>query len=154
MPNIISQIEKQLVNRTGSKRPIREQIEEGLDNIPSGPYGKFGKGDVAGIVGYALIKTGQLAVLPIPGVRQPGFHSISQGVEDMGDFERHTININAASKTVAQVASEYEIASPSNIDYITSDVQAIKVEEVTSRPTSSTWRVTVDVADRGVLEDG
>jgi len=150
---LLDEVESQIENVSGGdKKPVRNAIQEQLDRIPAGPLGKLGEGDLAGVVGYALIKSGQLAVLPIPGVRQPGFSVVSHGMEEMGEFQRHTIVINAAIERVATVASEYEIAAPSNIDYITSEVQTISVKTVTERPTYDTLEIVVDVADRGSTE--
>jgi len=132
-----------------SLRPIREAFESATENIPSGPGGLLGEGNLTGVAGYYAISTGQVAVLPIPGVKQPGYSVISHGAEQFEDFERHTVNINAASKHVAEVACEYEVSSPSNIDFITSEVEVVSVEEKKERPTFSTWEVVVDVADRG-----
>jgi hypothetical protein len=140
-------------NKRESHRPAREAIEDALDNIPSaGPLGKIGDGDITGVAGYLAISTGQLSVLPIPGVRQPGYSVISHGSEVMENKVRHTVRITAASKNVAKFASEYEVSSPSNIDFITSEIETVSIEEVKPRPTYSTWEVVVDVADRGDIE--
>lgn len=148
---IIDKLEEKASERE-SLRPIREAFESATDNIPEGPFGKFGDGDLTGYAGYAAIKTGQISVIPIPGVRQPGFHVISHGVEQFGDFERHTVNISAASEHIARIAAEYEVSAPSNIDYFTSEVDAISVDEIKERSTFSTWEIVVDVADRGQKE--
>lgn len=149
----IDEIEDKVERKTNNNlRPLRNAIESQLAKIPSGPFGKIGEGDLAGVVGYALIKTGQLAVLPIPGVRQPGFQVISHGVDTGGEFDTHTVRINAASRNIATFASEYEVSAPSNIDYITSEVESIKVETLTERPTYNTYEIVVEVADRGTTE--
>lgn len=135
-----------------SVRPMREAFESATDNIPEGPLGKLGDGDALGIAGYYAISTGQLAVLPIPGVKQPGYHVISHGVSEYDSYERHTVNIAAASQHVARVAAEYEVASPSNIDYVTGEVDTVSIEEKKQRATASTWEIVVDVADRGQKE--
>ena len=140
------------VEKGESKRPFRNALEEATDQIPSGPLGKGGEGDVIGAAGYVAIKTGQLAVLPIPGAKQPGFQFISHGVEDKGNYEEHTIRVNAYSRSIAQFAAEYEAAAPSNLDFISSEVDTIEITEITERTTSSTWEVVVEVADRGQAE--
>jgi len=133
-------------------KPLRNATANTLEKIPTGPLGKVGDGNVFAGTGYLAIKTGQLAVLPVPGIRQPGFHTISHGVRERDGFEEHNIRITAASKSVAEVAAEYEVASPSNIDYITSEVETVEVNELTSRSTYSTWEFIVEVADRGTSD--
>ena len=71
----------------------------------------------------------------------------------MGTYERHDVRINAASRDVAEFAAKYAVASPSNIDYLTSEVEAVETNEVTSRSTLSTWEVIVHVADRGKTQE-
>jgi len=150
---VLDNIEDVIEDPSGrARKPLRDAVEGALDKIPRGPLGKIGEGNIAGFGGYFAIKTGQLAVLPVPGVRQPGFHAISHGVQPRDEFEEHVIRINAASRKVAEVACEYEIASPSNIDFVTSEVEAVEVKELKSRPTYSTWEFRVEVADRGVKE--
>jgi len=132
--------------------PVRDNGSEALDKIPDGPLDNLGSGSLVGAVGYYAISTGQTAVLPIPGVRQPGYKTISHGAEEMGEFERHTIKINAASQKVAEFAAKYEVAAPSNIDFILSETEIRSSEVVTKRPTFSTWEIVVDVADLGQTE--
>jgi hypothetical protein len=150
--NILDRIEGE-VDEEESSRPIRESFEQYTDNIPDGPGGILGDGNVIGIAGYYAISTGQVAVLPIPGVKQPGYSVISHNIQEFEEFERHTVQVNAASKHIAEVVAEYEISSPSNIDYLTSEINVISVEEKKQRPTASTWKLTVDVADRGHKEE-
>lgn len=135
-----------------SKRPGRDFLEDTLTTIPEGPLGKAGEGNVVGYAGYFASSTGQLAVLPIPGVRQPGYHPISHNVEVMDDFERHTVAIAAASRNIAEVAAAYDVAAPSNIDFITGEIDVVSTEKVNERSTYTTWEVVVDVADRGQKE--
>lgn len=135
-----------------SKRPGRSLFEKTLDRIPNGPFGKAGGGSAIGYAGYFAAATGQLAVLPVPGVRQPGYHVISHGAEAMDEFERHTVRVAAASKNVAEVAAAYDVAAPSNIDFITGESDVVSTEIIKERPTYTTWEVVVDVADRGQKE--
>lgn len=148
----LDRFEKTVEESGESARPVRESIEERLDQIPSGPLGKVGNGDAVGIAAFVAIRTGQIATLPIPGVKQPGFSVVSHGVQDMGEFERHSIRLNAASKDVAEFVAEYWVAAPSNIDWATSEVEVVSIEPVTERVTYTTWDVEVDVADRGQKE--
>lgn len=137
----------------GTRRPLRSSFEKTTDKIPQGPLGKLGDGVLVGYTGYVATRTGQLAVLPIPGVRQPGFHVISHGVKEFNEFERHTVNISAASRQVAQVVAEYHVAAPSNIDFLTGEVETVSIEQKKERGTFSTWEIVVDVADRGTKEE-
>lgn len=148
----LDRLERSTEEAGESARPLRETIEDRLDQIPSGPLGKIGEGDTIGAAAFVAVRSGQLAVFPIPGVKQPGFSVVSHGVEDQGEFERHNIRINAASKNVAKFASEYLVAAPSNIDWVTSEIEVVSMEPVTERSTYTTWDVEVDVADRGQKE--
>lgn len=148
---IFDRIENQ-VDEEDSARPIREATEEATDNIPEGPGGIVGEGNTIGFAGLFLVRTGQLAVLPVPGVRQPGFNVISHGSEAFDEFVRHTVRVNAASRHVAQTAAEYLVAAPSNIDYVTAEMDTVSIEEVKQRSSFSTWEIVVDVADRGKKE--
>jgi hypothetical protein len=130
-------------------KPLRRAVEQSIDDIPTGPYGKLGEGNIVTAAGYVAVKTGQLVTLPIPGVRQPGFHVVSHGAESMEEFERHEVVVSAASRRVAEFVAEYEVASPSNIDFVTSEVQTVELIEEKPRQTFSTWKAVVDVADRG-----
>ncbi|EGQ44231.1 MAG: hypothetical protein J07AB43_02900 [Candidatus Nanosalina sp. J07AB43] len=141
-------IEEQIQDEERS-RPVRDVVENGLDKIPSGPLGNVGGGTAAGVAGYYAISTGQLAVLPIPGIKQPGYSVISHGVDVRDQFERHTVRINAASKNVAEFVAKYEVSAPSNVDFLASDTPIVSIEELKQRATFSTWEVVVDVADRG-----
>jgi hypothetical protein len=141
------------VQDKGMTRPVRKNVEQALDKIPDGPLDNLGGGSALGVAGYYAISTGQTAVLPIPGVRQPGYNVISHGAEVQDQYVRHTVKINAASKNVAEFAAKYDVSAPSNIDFITSETEIVSIEEIKTRPTLSTWEVVVDVADRGQIED-
>lgn len=148
---VIEALEDEIQDKGGG-RPGRDVIESALDKIPSGPLDNVGGGTALGVLGYYAISTGQLAVLPIPGIRQPGYKTISHGVEEAGEYEEHVVRINAASKNVAEFAAKYDVAAPSNIDFITSETEIVETNEITRRPTLSTWEVIVHVADRGTTE--
>jgi hypothetical protein len=150
-PSPLDEVEDRFQDQ-GVTRPVRDRTEDALDKIPSGPLDNLGGGSLAGAVGYYAISTGQTAVLPIPGVRQPGYKTISHGVEIMENFERHTVRMNAASKNIAEFAAKYEVSSPGNVDFLTSETEIASTEELKSRNTISTWEVIVDVADRGQTE--
>lgn len=148
---IVDRVED-MVDEGDSKRPGRSFFEDSLNTIPEGPLGKAGEGNVIGYAGYFAAATGQLAVLPIPGVRQPGYHVISHGAEAMDEFERHTVRVSAASKNIAEVAAAYDVAAPSNIDFLSGETDVVSTEKVKERTTYTTWEVVVDVADRGQKE--
>ena len=149
---VLDSLEREIQDK-GRGRPARDVVENALDKVPDGPLDNVGGGSALGVLGYYAISTGQLAVLPIPGIRQPGYKTISHGVEDMGEYERHNVRINAASKNVAEFAAKYDVAAPSNIDFITSETEVVETNEITRRPTLSTWEVIVHVADRGKAEE-
>jgi len=149
--NILDRAEDRAGER-GSKRPGRELLEGVLEAIPEGPGGKLGDGSVIGYAGYFAAATGQLAVLPVPGVRQPGYHVISHGAEAMDEFERHTVRVSAASKNIAEIAAAYDVAAPSNIDFLSGETDIVSTEKIKERSTYTTWEVVVDVADRGQKE--
>lgn len=134
------------------QRGLRDRFEKNIDKVPKGPLNKAGDGQLVGLAGYAAISTGQTAVLPIPGVRQPGYNVISHGAEVFSKYVRHTVRINAASKNIAEFAAKYDVSAPSNIDYLSSEIETVSIDEIKSRPTFSTWEVVVDVADRGQKE--
>lgn len=140
------------VEASGYERGLRERFEKNADRVPVGPLNKTGDGQLVGLAGYAAISTGQTAVLPVPGVRQPGYNVISHGSEVFPKYVRHTVRINAASKNVAEFAAKYGVSAPSNLDYLTSEIETVSIEEVKKRPTFSTWEIVVDVADRGEKE--
>jgi len=134
-----------------TRRPLRDKAEEAFDKIPSGPLGKVGEGDLAGAGGFLAVESTRPVIDFIPGVKQPGYSISAHGTENMNGKTRHTLTVNAFSKDVAEFAAQYA-ATPSNIDFLTADTQIVDVEPVEERGTYSTWRITVDVAERGDLE--
>lgn len=146
---LLDRVEDAIETSGESKRPLRDKFEAKVKQIPSTPLDKIGGGNVIGYAAYFAAQTGQLAVLPIPGVRQPGYHVISHGAESIEEFERHTVRLSAVSKDVAEVVAAYEVSAPSNIDFLTSETEIRSVEKVKERPTYTTWEIVVDVADRG-----
>lgn len=151
-PGPLDKVEDRIQDRD-DPRPARSKIEKALDEIPDGPLDNLGGGTVAGVIGYYAISTGQLAVLPIPGIKQPGYGVISHGAEARGEYERHTVRISAASKDIAEFVAKYEVSAPSNIDFFASETEIASMDEIKSRPTFSTWEVVVDVADRGQKDE-
>jgi hypothetical protein len=151
-PGPLDKIEDKIQERE-DPRPARSKIEKALDEIPNGPLNNLGGGTAAGVIGYYAISTGQLAVLPIPGIKQPGYGVISHGVKPKEEFERHTVRISAASKDIAEFVAKYEVSAPSNIDFFASETEVSSVDQIKKRPTFSTWEVVVDVADRGQKDE-
>lgn len=151
-PGPLDKIENRIQD-TGNSRPARSKIEKALDEIPDGPLDNLGGGTAAGVIGYYAISTGQLAVLPIPGIKQPGYGVISHGAEPRDQYERHTVRISAASKNIAEFVAKYEVSAPSNVDFFASETEVVSTDEIKQRPTFSTWEVVVDVADRGQKEE-
>lgn len=133
------------------RKPLRDKFTEATEKIPSGPLGKVGGGDVVGAGGFMAIEGSKPVWQFLPGIKQPGYKTVSHSAEDKGGYERHVIVITAFSENVAKFAAQY-IATPSNVDFATSQTNIVDVEEVTVRRTYSTYRITVDVDERGTLE--
>lgn len=126
-------------------QPLRDRFEEVTVNIPEGPMGKVGGGNILGAVGYTAVESTKPVWQFVPGIRQPGYKITGHGTKELGDGkERHLISTVAISENVARFAAKY-YAAPSNIDYIRSDVSIVNVKEITERGTYSTYRITVDV---------
>lgn len=141
-------------SRLPSKRPVRERFEEFNERIPSGPLGKTGDGTLVGAAGHVAKTATNPIFTAVPGLRQPGYtitsHSTETAANPDDTFERHTLGITAISRDVAEFAAKY-FAAASNIDFATSDTEIVDVELVTERATYSTWKIVVDVDERGEL---
>lgn len=134
-----------------ARRPVRDNIEERFDRLPSGPFGKVGRGNVAGAAGYATIEAVKAGVDLVPGVREPGWNITAHTTKRREDFTDHILVVDAVSGTVARFAAKYQ-APPSNIDYLTSEVEILDVEVLEERSTYNTYRITVRVDERGRIE--
>lgn len=133
------------------RRPFRDRLEKNLDNVPRGPFGKVGRGNVVGLTGYATIEAVKAGVDLVPGVREPGWNITAHTTKRRGDFTDHILVIDAVSRNVADFAAKYQ-SPPSNIDFITSEVKIIDRELLEERSTYNTYRITVRVDERGQIE--
>jgi len=126
------------------RRPIRDKLENATDSIPKGPLGKVGEGNLAGAAGYLAVESGEIVAIPVPGATRPGFKYVSHSlVETQDNTQRYNIVVHAISKDVAEFAVQYK-AAPSNVDFLTSDLEMVSTEMVNEKPTYSTYRITVD----------
>lgn len=131
-----------------SKRPLRELFEEKVGEVPSGPLGKSGGGNLVGAGGFIAVEATRPIIDFIPGLKQPGYSVSSHGAEEIDGGTRHTVIVNAISKNIAEFVAKYE-SIPSNIDYLTSEPKIVSIEEMESKETYSMWRIIVDVTTRG-----
>lgn len=136
------------------ERPAREKFEEVTEKIPDGPMGKVGGGDLLGAAGYVAVESTKPVWQFIPGIRQPGYQVTAHGTKKIEqEVERHVLTVNAISKNIGQFAAQY-VASPSNIDFVRSEVKLVDTEELTQRGTYSTYQMTVDVITEGAKGKG
>ena len=134
------------------EQPVRDKFEEVTRDIPEGPLGKVGGGNLIGAAGFVAVESTNPVWEFVPGLKQPGYKVTAHGTKRMGeDKERHIITVVAISEEVARFAAKY-YSAPSNIDYISSDVELKEVNELTERKVYSTYEIVVDV-DRGELLD-
>lgn len=133
------------------KRPIREEVENRLQDFEGGPLDFAGHGNIVGGVGYAGVQAANTAVfvgtLGTFGGVQIGFRTISHGVEERGEEELHTFHIHAWSQDIAQFAAKY-FSAPSNFDFAVGETEIISVENVQDRRTAPTWRIKIGVEPR------
>lgn len=134
------------------KRPLRDRFEKATNNVPSGPLGKVGKGDVIGALGFVAVESGEIVTIPVPGVKRPGFSFISHSVEGTDTKQIHTLRVNAVSRDVAEFAAKYESA-PSNLDFIRSKTKVTGVETITERSSYSTYEIVVEVDTNAIKEE-
>lgn len=132
-------------------RPLRDRFESITDRLPSGPFGKIGEGDLVGLGGFIAVEATRPIIQFIPGIKQPGYHVNAHNTDRMDGFERHTLTIQALSEDVAEFVAGYT-ATPSNIDFATTEVRLVDTEIVTERQTYSTYRIKVDIDERGRIE--
>lgn len=129
-------------------KPVRDNLSTSLDQIPSGPFDKVGKGNIATSIGYFGVSLTKTITGYIPGVKRPGYTVLSHNVEFGETEDIHIVEVYAVSRKIAEFVSKYEVAASSNIEYIQSDIQIISIEEVRRRQTYSLWEMVVEV-DRG-----
>ena len=126
-----------------NKRPLRDAVEGGFDSVPSGPLGKAGEGDVVGAAGFLAVESSRPLIEFVPGVKQPGYKVTAHGTEPIEGGTRHTLTVEAVSEDVAEFVAQYS-ASPSNVDFLSSELDLVGTEVVNEKPTYSTYRITVD----------
>lgn len=138
------------LRKLAEDQPVRDKFEEVTEEIPEGPMGKVGGGNLFGAGGYFAVEATKPVWQFVPGIRQPGYAITAHGTKVIGDgIERHVLTVTALSRNVARFAAEYT-AAPSNIDYLRSEVKTVKIEELVERGTYSTYRVTTDIITEGV----
>lgn len=131
-------------------RPIRSTVENVTENIPNGPLGFAGNGNLLGFSG--MVVTGISRTI-VPGSElDPGYRVRSEEIKRSGGTERHVFKIDAYSKNIAQTVAKIRSA-PSAADFFGRETQVVNVIEATPRRTASTWKVTVQVQDRSLLSD-
>lgn len=142
----------QPIRDTLEEQPVRDRFEEVTREIPEGPMGKVGGGNLIGGAGFLAVESTRPFIDFIPGVKQPGYKLTAHGTKKIGeDEERHILTIAAISEEVARFAAKYN-AAPSNIDYLSSDVEIVDIDEVTERAAYTTYQITVDI-ERGEVTD-
>lgn len=128
-----------------ANRPLRDAQELATELVPRGPLGFIGKGNALGAAGLAGV---QIASLAIPGSElDPGFSVVSSSREEENGKQVMIFTINAYSRNVARFVAKKRSA-PSNLDLFIRDVRVQSVEEVDSRRTASTWKVTTVLDER------
>jgi len=135
-------------DRVSSTRPLRDKFESITDRIPTGPLDKVGEGDLVGLGGFVAVEATRPLIEFVPGLKQPGYKVNAHSTEKLpANIERHTVTIQAISEDVAEFVAGYT-ATPSNIDFLTTDIDLYNTEIVTERPTYTTFRITVDINER------
>lgn len=125
------------------RRPLRDTFETNVtDKIPSGPLGKIGEGDVIGAGGFIAVEATRPFFTFVPGLKQPGYHVTSHTTDTTDDGEVHTVTVTAISEDVAEFVAQYT-ASPSNVNFLVSNIELLSTEVVTERSTYSTYRMEV-----------
>lgn len=133
------------------KRPIRRQISNLTDRVPTGPLGALGEGDLLGFLGFVAVESGEVITIPIPGVDRPGFKKVSHGMEMVEEgVQRHEIVLHAISKDVAEFVSQYSSA-PSNYDFLKGKTEIEEVEELDTDSSYNTYRIII-LVDRRALQ--
>jgi len=134
-------------------RPVRDGLEGNItDKIPEGPLGNVGEGNALGLLGFAIVESGEIITFPIPGLNRPGFKVVSNSLVESGNQKQvHELVVHAASEDVAEFVSQYESA-PSNFDFIRADTEVLKTEEIDPDSFYSTYKIKV-LVDRSEIRD-
>ena len=145
-PEDVKQAFKDL-KRTTEEAPVRRKFEEVTTEIPTGPMGKVGGGNVIGAAGYLAASSLTPFWQFLPGIKQPGYRVTAHGTRRISNTEnRHVLTVVAISGNVARFAAQYT-AAPSNLDFLASEVQVVDVEKLSDKTVYNTWQVTVDIIE-------
>lgn len=129
-------------------QPVRDRFESVTREIPEGPMGKVGGGNLLGAAGFVAVESTKPVWQFVPGLKQPGYKITAHGTKEIGEGdERHILTVVAISEEVARFAAKYT-ASPSNIDYLSSKITVKEINELTERAGYTTFEFVVDV-ERG-----
>lgn len=134
------------------KRPAREWFEDKTGDIPSGPLGSVGGGDIIGAAGFVAVESSRPIIDLVPGVKQPGYKIMAHSTRRVEEGEEHVLDVAAISENVARWAAQYS-SSPSNVNFLVSEKEVLSVEEITERRGYSTFRIVVLLKDPGEVDD-
>ena len=123
-----------------AKRPLRDLSEDITEQIPDGPLGIVGRGNVLGGLRYFQVSTIN-GLLPLDGIRV-GFQVESHSVDRSGENEVHEYIIHATNKNVVRFLADYKSA-PSNINFFTREKKDVQIEKMKERRWMTTWRARV-----------
>lgn len=134
-----------------AERPLRDKWEEATEEVPEGPAGIVGSGNVLGAAGYFTVSATDVLFDFTPGIKRPGFSIMgSEVVNENPQTVTKEVTVNAAGRNIAKYAAKYSIA-PSNADYFRSDPEVVDVEPIRERNLYTKWRVTVVEENEGGL---
>lgn len=133
------------------KRPLRNSIEQVTEDVPRGPLGFVGEGNLVGASSYFAVALAN-GLVPVDGI-DIGFDIESHSVKSREDgFEVHEFVIHSASRDTARFIARFK-SSPSNIQALATDTTVTTIEEEKSNRTFSRWFVRVEVRERGREEE-
>lgn len=129
-----------------SKRPVRETTTKLSNKIPKGPLGFLGRGNAIGAVGFFTVSAIN-GVVPIDGM-EIGFDVETHNIDRRGNVEEHTFLVHSVSENVARFIGKYK-STPTNLNFVTDEVEVVLVEEISPRRGFSLWRVKTEVQTQG-----
>lgn len=129
-----------------SERPIRDKIENRLEERGSGPMGKIGSGKAVGAAGFLAVESSKPFFDFIPGVKQPGYKVTAHGTKPIQGGTRHIIDVAAISEDVAEFAANYTAAN-SNAEFLFSETKTESIEVLDEDRLYSIWRIKVDIGE-------
>jgi len=131
-------------------RPIRSFVEKTTSNIPSGPAGYAGDGNLVGAVTYFAVSIAN-KFNPIAG-SNIGFKVNSHSTEQVDGGEVHTFIVTSYLEPTAKFIGKFR-SPPTNIDFFTKETEVLEVEPVNERRTATTWMVKVRTNGREAIEE-